>query len=69
VLHAEDSHYWLFVWIWFGNRKAFLDHGWDVVATMRTPRAELLPKSDRLRILPLDITDPASVTQAVAEAG
>jgi NAD(P)-dependent dehydrogenase (short-subunit alcohol dehydrogenase family) len=49
--------------------KLFLDRGWEVVATMRTPNAELLPKSDRLRILPLDITDPASVTQAVAEAG
>ncbi len=49
--------------------KVFLDRGWDVVATMRTPNAELLPKSDRLRILPLDITDAASVTQAVADAG
>ena len=49
--------------------KVFLDRGWKVVATMRIPNAELLPKSDRLRILPLDITDAASVTQAVADAG
>lgn len=49
--------------------KVFLDRGWDVAATMRIPNAELLPKSERLRILPLDLTDPASVTQAVAEAG
>ncbi len=49
--------------------RVFLDRGWEVVATMRKPDAELLPKSDRLRILPLDIIDPASVTQAVAEAG
>ncbi len=49
--------------------RVFLDRGWDVIATMRTPRAEVLPKSDRLRILPLDIADPSSVTRAVAEAG
>ena len=47
----------------------FLDHGWDVVATMRKPNEELLPKSDHLRILPLDVTDPASIAQAVADAG
>ncbi len=36
---------------------------------MRTPNAELLPASDRLRILPLDVTDPDSVARAIAEAG
>ena len=49
--------------------KLFLERGWDVVATMRTPDAELLPKSDRLQILPLDVTNPNSVAKAVAEAG
>ena len=49
--------------------KLFLERGWDVVATMRTRNAELLPKSDRLQILALDVTDPDSVTKAVAEAG
>lgn len=49
--------------------RLFLDRGWGVVATMRTSNAELLPKSDRLQILPLDVTDPASVARAVAEAG
>jgi NAD(P)-dependent dehydrogenase (short-subunit alcohol dehydrogenase family) len=49
--------------------KLFLDRGWHVVASMRKPDAKLLPTSDRLRILPLDITDPVSVARAVAEAG
>jgi NAD(P)-dependent dehydrogenase (short-subunit alcohol dehydrogenase family) len=49
--------------------KLFLDRGWHVVATMREPDAKLLPKSDRLRILPLDITDSKSVARAVADAG
>ena len=49
--------------------KLFLDRGWTVVATMRQPREDLLPRSDRLRVLPLDITDPASVARAIAEAG
>jgi NAD(P)-dependent dehydrogenase (short-subunit alcohol dehydrogenase family) len=49
--------------------KFFRDHDWEVVATMRKPQKDLLPTSKRLRILPLDITDPGSVARAVAEAG
>ncbi|MDK1373496.1 MULTISPECIES: SDR family oxidoreductase [unclassified Sinorhizobium] len=49
--------------------KLFLERGWDVIATMRTPNAELLPASDRLRVLALDVTDPASIAQAVDAAG
>lgn len=47
----------------------FLDHGWNVVATMRTPRADLLPPSGRLRILALDVTDGDSIRAALAAAG
>lgn len=47
----------------------FLDRGWHVVATMRTPRADVLPRSERLRVLALDVTDPASVAAAVAASG
>jgi NAD(P)-dependent dehydrogenase (short-subunit alcohol dehydrogenase family) len=55
----------------FGLQTArlFLDRGWDVVATMRTPRQEPLPASEHLRILPLDITDPDSIARTVADAG
>ena len=49
--------------------KFFLDRNWDVVATMRTPNADVLPKSGRLRILPLDVTEPESISQALTEAG
>lgn len=49
--------------------KLFLDRGWTVVATMRAPDAGLLPPSDRLRVLALDVTDAASVAHAVAAAG
>jgi NAD(P)-dependent dehydrogenase (short-subunit alcohol dehydrogenase family) len=47
----------------------FLDKGWRVVATMRTPREELLPASERLRVLPLDVTDADSIRQCIAAAG
>jgi NAD(P)-dependent dehydrogenase (short-subunit alcohol dehydrogenase family) len=47
----------------------FLDKGWRVVATMRTPRAGLLPPSDRLRLLALDVTDADSIRRCVEEAG
>ncbi len=43
--------------------------GWRVVATMRNPREDVLPTSDRLRLLPLDVTDPASIVAAVEAAG
>ena len=38
----------------------FLSRGCNVVATMRTPRADALPRSERLRVLPLDVTSTAS---------
>jgi NAD(P)-dependent dehydrogenase (short-subunit alcohol dehydrogenase family) len=47
----------------------FLDKGWRVVATMRTPREGLLPPSDRLRVLALDVTDADSIRRCVEEAG
>ncbi len=47
----------------------FLNEGWRVVATMRKPDATLLPASEHLRILPLDVTDHASIAEAVAAAG
>lgn len=47
----------------------FHAQGWTVIATMRTPREDLLPKSDRIRILPLDVTRPDSIDAAVRAAG
>ena len=47
----------------------FLDRGWRVVATMRNPATSTLTASDRLRVLPLDVTDAASIATAVEQAG
>jgi NAD(P)-dependent dehydrogenase (short-subunit alcohol dehydrogenase family) len=49
--------------------KYFLDRDWHVVATMRTPREDVLPRSEYLRVLALDVTDPGSIRQAVEAAG
>ncbi|KQS61597.1 dehydrogenase [Methylobacterium sp. Leaf361] len=49
--------------------RTFLERGWRVVATMRGPRSDLLAPSDRLSILPLDVTDHDSIDRAVAAAG
>jgi len=43
--------------------------GWNVVATMRSPAAAPLTTSDRLRILPLDVTDTDSIAFALELAG
>jgi NAD(P)-dependent dehydrogenase (short-subunit alcohol dehydrogenase family) len=47
----------------------FLDRDWKVIASMRTPREDVLPRSERLRMLALDVTDSESVRQAVEAAG
>ncbi|MGH8084562.1 MAG: SDR family oxidoreductase [Lysobacter sp.] len=47
----------------------FLDRDWKVIATMRTPREDVLPRSDRLQVLTLDVTDPESIRRAVEAAG
>lgn len=49
--------------------RLFLARGWRVVATLRQVRADLLPASERLRLLPLDVTDPDSIRACLAEAG
>ena len=47
----------------------FHEQGWNVVATMRTPRADGLTHSERLRVLPLDVTKPESIAAALEMAG
>lgn len=49
--------------------RKFLDEGWNVVATMRTPRQDVLPSSDRLKIVALDVTSRDSIAHAVQTAG
>jgi NAD(P)-dependent dehydrogenase (short-subunit alcohol dehydrogenase family) len=47
----------------------FHAQGWNVVATMRKPREDLLPRSDRLRVLALDVTREDSILAALNAAG
>ena len=47
----------------------FHSKGWNVIATMRTPKVGILPKSDRILVISLDVTKPESIKAALAEAG
>ena len=47
----------------------FHSRGWNVVATMRTPREDVLPRSDRLRVLALDVTKPESIAAVLEASG
>lgn len=47
----------------------FHAQGWNVIATMRTLRADALPASERLRLLLLDVTKPESIAAAIEAAG
>jgi NAD(P)-dependent dehydrogenase (short-subunit alcohol dehydrogenase family) len=47
----------------------FLAQGWNVVATMRTPRHDVLPRCERLRVLPLDVTKAESIAATLEASG
>src|SRR4029078_12887514 len=49
--------------------RRFHAEGWNVVATMRTPREDVLPQSERLRVIATDVTPPESVAGAIEAAG
>jgi NAD(P)-dependent dehydrogenase (short-subunit alcohol dehydrogenase family) len=49
--------------------RTFHERGWNVVATMRTPRADVFPRSDRLRVVALDVTRPESIAAALEASG
>ncbi|SER10832.1 SDR family oxidoreductase [Mycolicibacterium nivoides] len=47
----------------------FHANGWNVIATMRTPRTGLLPDSDRIQLVALDVTDLDSISAAIEATG
>jgi NAD(P)-dependent dehydrogenase (short-subunit alcohol dehydrogenase family) len=53
----------------FGKATAahFLAHGWNVIATMRSPKAGLFEAGDRLLVTSLDVTDPKSIADAISK--
>src|SRR5579885_1966980 len=53
----------------FETARYFHAQGWNVIATMRVPRADILPPSERLRVVALDVTSGASISAALAESG
>jgi NAD(P)-dependent dehydrogenase (short-subunit alcohol dehydrogenase family) len=49
--------------------RCFHAQGWNVIATMRTPREDVLPRAERMRVLALDVTRPESIAAALAASG
>ncbi|WP_343675527.1 SDR family oxidoreductase [Paraburkholderia heleia] len=47
----------------------FLQRDWKVLATMHTPREDILPAHENLRVLTLDVTNSQSIQKAVDAAG
>ena len=43
--------------------------GWNVIATMRKPDAQVLQSAERLQVVPLDVTDADSIAAAIGRAG
>lgn len=55
----------------YGRETALHFHaqGWNVIASMRTPSDEGLPRSARLRVVALDVTSAESIAAALAASG
>src|SRR5688500_364964 len=55
----------------YGRETARYFHaqGWNVIATMRAPREDFLPRSERLRVIALDVTKSESIAAALEAAG
>jgi NAD(P)-dependent dehydrogenase (short-subunit alcohol dehydrogenase family) len=53
----------------FGKASAahFVARDWNVIATMRSPNPGLFENSNRLLVTALDVTDPKSVSDAIAK--
>jgi NAD(P)-dependent dehydrogenase (short-subunit alcohol dehydrogenase family) len=47
----------------------FHSQGWNVVATMRTPREDVLQEAESLHVLALDVTKPESIVAALEASG
>ncbi|MFZ0633824.1 MAG: SDR family oxidoreductase [Acidobacteriaceae bacterium] len=47
----------------------FHARGWNVIATMRTPREDLLPRSDRMHVMALDVTKFESIAAVLEVCG
>ena len=47
----------------------FHAQGWRVLAAMRTPREDILPHSERLQLVALDVTKPESIAAALEASG
>jgi NAD(P)-dependent dehydrogenase (short-subunit alcohol dehydrogenase family) len=47
----------------------FLSAGWNVIATMRRRDPSIFINSDRLRVLPLDVTNPESIAHLMGSIG
>ena len=47
----------------------FHAQGWNVIATMRSPREDVLPKAERLKVVALDVTKPESIAAALESSG
>lgn len=47
----------------------FADRGWNVIATMRSPREDVLPRSERVRVVALDVTAADSIAAALEASG
>lgn len=55
----------------YGLETARLFHarGWNVIATMRKPREDVVPRSERFRVVALDVTRSESIAAALDAAG
>jgi len=47
--------------------RLFLSRGWNVIATMRSPKPGLFDENDRMLVAALDVTDAGSIANAIVK--
>src|SRR6478609_2552397 len=67
--YENRAPHWVLSGYGLETARHFHAQGWNVIATMRTPREDVLPRSERLRVLALDVTRPASIAAAIEASG
>jgi NAD(P)-dependent dehydrogenase (short-subunit alcohol dehydrogenase family) len=63
--HCSDHR--LLFWLRQSERHKLLARGWNVIATMRSPKTGLFEDSNRLLTTSLDVTSPKSISDAISE--
>ena len=69
VCHEDCADYWLLFWLWPRDRALLPRAGLERHRHDANGAQDVLPQSERLRVVPLDVTKPHSIAAALDASG